>query len=97
MDKPQAYKARLFDFADLIEDAIVTIKAQAFSDDAARNLQSIARIIMEIYSRDETIKGIMHKMISALTGEIDSNKTNLLSALNKQFRDHIRKLPPLRT
>lgn len=84
------YKKRLFDYADLIEDAIVTIKAQAFSDESARNFQRIANLIMQIYGSDNKIVEIMHKMINALTGTIDAEKTSVLSALNKKFRNHIR-------
>lgn len=86
------YKKRLFDYADLIEDAIVTIKAQAFSEESARNFQKIAHLIIRIYNNDKTIVRIMHKMIYALTGVIDAEKTSILSSLNSEFRNHIREI-----
>lgn len=87
----QKEKVRLNRFADLIGKSILTIRAQAFSDEAAQKLQRVAHLIMNIYRQDNETVEIMSQMSSALTGKINEEKIKQLEALNLRFRTHIRK------
>lgn len=85
-------KTRLHRFADLIGKSLLTIRAQAFSDEAAQKLQRIAHLIMNIYNWDDETVEIMSQMSNALTGKINEEKLKQLEALNLRFRNHISKI-----
>lgn len=87
----QKEKIRLNRFADLIGKSLLTIRAQAFSDEAAQKLQRVAHLIMNLYRYDNEIVEIMSQMSSALTGKINEEKIKQLEALNLKFRSHTRK------
>ncbi len=85
-------KARLYKFADLIGKAILTIRAQDFSQDSVRKLTQIANIIRNIYYQDKDIGRIMHGITDAITGTITFGDVTKLEELSKEFRDYIRKI-----
>jgi len=84
-------KKRLYKFADLIGKAILTIRAQDFSQDSARKLNQIANLIRMMYRKDETICRIMHDISDAVSGTITFGDITKLEELSKEFRTYIRK------
>jgi len=84
-------KARLHQFADLIGNSILVIRAQDFSEDSARKLHKIANIIRRIYRQDRVIVRIMSEISDAITGHITVGDIRKLEDLNLEFRNYIRK------